>query len=355
MNNNRFPGIDLDFPCIPSNYSRLMGRELGLQVRDLPGFLSNGTEVDGVSPCPALSLEAFLDEDTLLTPRQQLQLLANALALSDDELFGLRLGKRFTSPTHGAMGFLAMSSPNLMLVLQAFQLYLPTRMNVAQLSLQERQDWLDVECQFHPLVSGDLLRAMSEICTVIFADCAEFIVGKPLHDMHIDFVHPAPAYADRYPECLPGSFRFSQPQIRLTLEKSTAEIPNASANHQNYQLALEQCDNMLAALKSNKNSMTYQLQKMLLSGPPGTLSEEDAASALFITKRTLARRLKQEGTHFRAIRDEILSRQAADYLGNSALSVDAIANMLNYHDSSNFRRAFKRWFGQTPDQYRQRC
>ena len=91
---------------------------------------------------------------------------------------------------------------------------------------------------------------------------------------------------------------------------------------------------------------------MILSYPPGTLSEEEAASALFISKRTLARKLKTEGTGFRQIRDKILSQQAASHLSDSQLSIEAIAALLNYHDSANFRRAFKRWFQMPPEQYR---
>jgi AraC-like DNA-binding protein len=80
----------------------------------------------------------------------------------------------------------------------------------------------------------------------------------------------------------------------------------------------------------------------------------EAAAALFICKRTLARRLKAEGTSFRQLRDGILSQQAIGYLRDSSVSVEAIAELLNYHDSANFRREFKRWFGVTPDQYRRR-
>ena len=90
----------------------------------------------------------------------------------------------------------------------------------------------------------------------------------------------------------------------------------------------------------------------MLSYPSGSLTEEAAAAALFISKRTLARRLKSEGTGFREIRDDILARQAKNHLLDNRLSVDATAALLNYHDSANFRRAFKRWFGVSPDQYR---
>ena len=91
----------------------------------------------------------------------------------------------------------------------------------------------------------------------------------------------------------------------------------------------------------------------MLDLPPGVLTEEEAAAALFIGKRTLSRRLKKEDTGFRQIREEVLSQQAADYLRGSNMSIDTIAALLNYHDSANFRRAFKRWFQLSPDKYRQ--
>lgn len=334
--------VDLDLACIPSNYSRLIARELGLQVRDLAGLL-----VD-----TSLTTEAFLEEDTQLTPRQQIQILHNTLALSDDEILGLRLGKRLTSPTHGAMGFLVNSSPNLLMAIKAFQTFLPTRMSLARLELQTHQDYLALEGTFDAHIQGDVLRLLSEILAVIFMDCAEFIIGRPLEEMEIHFSHDRPPYHERYADFMAGRIEFSSPVICARIPMAVCEIPNASANQENYLMALQQCEAMLAQLHASKNSCKYQIQKLMLSGPNGALNEDEAAAALFISKRTMARRLKKEGTSFRQVRDEILSRQAIGYLRDSNMSVDAIAALLNYHDSSNFRRAFKRWFKLTPDQFR---
>jgi AraC-like DNA-binding protein len=118
-------------------------------------------------------------------------------------------------------------------------------------------------------------------------------------------------------------------------------------------LALQQCETMLSQLRSSTHSFRYRVEKMMLSFPPGTLTEEETAAALFMSKRTLARKLKTENTGFRHIQKDILSQQAANYLRDSKLTVDAIAALLNYHDSSNFRRAFKGWFNVTPEAFRQ--
>lgn len=336
------PQIAHESACIPSNYSRLIARVLGLSARELPALIAQ-TEI---------SVDQLMQEDTLLTSSQQIQILQNALRLSDDEIFGLRLGQYLTPTTHGAMGFMASSSPNLLVALRAFQTYLPTRVDFSHLELQRRKEYWECYCYFDVELNADIHRVLSEAYASILFQCAEFIIGQPMEDAHICFSYSEPSYSQHYCEFLPGSIEFSAPQLVLKLPADLCEIPNASANHENYLLALRQCQSMLEQLPSETNKCSHRIQKMMLSHPPGVLSEEEAAAMLFISKRTLARRLKLEGSNFRKIRDDILSQQASSYLKNSDISVDAIAAVLNYHDSSNFRRAFKRWFQRTPEEYR---
>ncbi len=331
--------------CIPSNYSRLIARELELQTRKLPRLLQS----------TQLTIEQFMQEDTLLTARQQLQIIENALHLTRHASFGLRLGKRLTPSTHGAMGFLAHSSPNFLMAVKAFQTYLPTRMYFARLEIHSDENWLECELDFDIDLSPAIRRMLTETIAVILFEAAEFIIGQPLTEAITRFSHDEPDYSAEYKNYLAGQFEFSAAEIRVKIPMHMCHIPNASANHENYLMAQQQCENMLAQLLANNHSSKYRIQKMMLSHPPGALTEEEAAAALFVSKRTLARRLQKEGTGFRQIRDEILSQQASDYLRESQMSVDAVAALLNYHDSANFRRAFKRWFSMSPDQYRQQA
>lgn len=331
--------------CIPSNYSRVIARELELQTRELPKLLA----------LTNLSIEQFTEEEALFTPRQQIQILENAMRLTKHDDIGLRFGKRLTPTTHGAMGFLANSSPNFVLALQAFQDFLPTRVNFIRLELSSTDDWVECRSYFDIEVNADAHRILSETVMTVLFECAEFIVGRPITEAVTSFSHTEPAYSARYGEYMAGQFEFSAPQLKLRVPQAICQIPNVSANHENYSMALKQCETMLTQLLSDKQSSQYQVQKMMLLRPPGSLTEDEAAAGMFISKRTLARRLQKEGTSFRQIREEILSQQASDYLRESQMSVDAIAALLNYHDSANFRRAFKRWFDMPPDQYRRQA
>ena len=328
---------------IPSNYARIIGRELGLNVRDIPKLLQ----------FTQLSTQQFMQEDTLLNAEQLIQILHNGMHLSEHLDFGLRLGKRLTPSTHGAMGFLANSSPNLLIALQAFQAFLPTRISFARLTLQQIENSIQCSLKFDIELPTSVHRVLSETCGVIFYECAAFIIGRQLTEASICFSHDQPTYSYCYPNYLAGPYSFNAPELSVSIPLAMCEIPNASANHENYILAMRQCELMLAQLQPQKHRYIYQIQKVMLSHPLSELSEENVAAALFISKRTLARRLKEDGMSFREIKDTILSKQASSYLLETELSVDAIASLLDYHDSANFRRAFKRWFNMAPNTYRQ--
>lgn len=333
-----------DIANIPSNYSRIIGRELELQMRDLPKLLK----------FTQLSPEQFLQDDILLTTRQQVQILHNALNLSPHPDFGLRLGRHLTPATHGAMGFLVNSSPNLLMALQAFQAFVPTRMSFVRLNFKTQQEWVECEIRFETLLSEEIYRSLLECCLMVFVACAEFIIGRPLAEAQIYFSFAKPSYSHVYSDYFAADYQFSAPYSKIRIPIETCHIANVSANHDNYVLAMKQCETMLSQLKSHKCSTTYQLQKLMLSQPLGTFSEDDAAAALFISKRTLARRLAKENNSYSDIRDKLLSEQASHYLRHSTMSVEVIASLLNYHDSANFRRAFKRWFAVSPKEYRQK-
>lgn len=330
-------------PGIPSNYSRLIARELDLTAKQLPRLLL-GT---------GLGVTQFLSEESLLTAAQQVRILRNALDLSGQPELGLWLGKRLTPATHGAMGFVAYSSPDFLTALQAIHTFLPTRANFIQMRLRQVDERLECILDYQESLDDDIQRCLSDAMVKALFEFGEFIIGRPLHEAEICFTHPEPQYQAMYSDFLSGQIRFDCDQLKLSLPMSLCREPNASANHENYRLALQQCESMLAQLSSDKPSYQTQLKMMMLSRPPGTLSEDEAAASLFMSKRTLARKLKQERSGFRKVRDEILSQQAATYLRDSQLSIEAIAALMNYHDSANFRRAFKRWFDQSPEQFRQ--
>ncbi|HSY38976.1 MAG TPA: AraC family transcriptional regulator, partial [Polyangia bacterium] len=74
--------------------------------------------------------------------------------------------------------------------------------------------------------------------------------------------------------------------------------------------------------------------------------------ALALSKRTLQRRLGVEGVSFRALTDEVRRGLATEYLTDGRVSLSEIALLLGFSEQAAFQRAFLRWTGVTPGQYR---
>lgn len=86
--------------------------------------------------------------------------------------------------------------------------------------------------------------------------------------------------------------------------------------------------------------------------PRGKAAADDVALSLGISKRTLQRRLRAEGTNFQQQLNATREMLAKNYLLNTGYSVDEIAYLLAYQETNSFLRAFNIWTGQSVQQFR---
>jgi AraC-like DNA-binding protein len=86
----------------------------------------------------------------------------------------------------------------------------------------------------------------------------------------------------------------------------------------------------------------------------GDMQIDVVARDLGVSSRTLQRRLTEAGASYQMLLDEVRKDAAARYLTESALAICEVAYLIGYSEPAPFHRAFKRWFGTTPDVYRQR-
>lgn len=328
--------------CIPISYSRLLARALNLAESELTPLIA----------LTGLSTDEFVDERTRITASQQVQIVQNGFELTDDRTVGLQLGKLLTPTTHGALGYLVCSSPTLLAMLKAFKTYLPTRVDFCHLDLRRCSTYWEYSLTFDVEMSADVHRILSETLASVILQCVGHIIGGRADSAEVFFSHPEPDYSWRYAEYIPGSIKFSAQQLIMKMPIALCESPNLSASDEDYLAAQHQCQLVLNELPSKTDNWTQRVQKLMQSNTVPVNSEEAAAAMLYTSKRTLARKLKLEGSNFRKLRADVLSKQACAFLNDSDMSVDAIAEKLNYHDTSNFRRAFKSWMNMTPDQYR---
>ncbi len=328
---------------IPSSYSRIVARELGLSERDLPRLL-RGT---------GLSTDILLPGDeTRLSGRQQLRILDNGQRMLDVPEFGLRLGRRLDPSAHGPLGYLALSSPDLITALESLRDFLPVRLSLVDLDVVLEEDWLSCTLDIKVEANRDERRVLQECFALVIQSFTETILGTVLSDARIELSHERPPYSGVYPDYLHSPVEFACDSNVYRLPARLARVPNASGDPDSYAMAQSLCMKLLGQVPDAALSTGDRVRRLLLSSTPGSVTEAEAARAMFVSKRTLARRLDAEGTSYRAIRENLLSELAARHLRESTLTVEAVSAMLGYGDTAAFRKAFRRWYGTSPTAFR---
>jgi AraC-like DNA-binding protein len=126
------------------------------------------------------------------------------------------------------------------------------------------------------------------------------------------------------------------------------KLPNANPT------SAAMCDEMCAKLVERRRARagTATLVRQILAATDARPRLGNLAGLASTSERTLRRRLREEGTSFRAILAATQAEDAAELVSDRSLSITAIAERLGYADLSTFSQAFKRWHGVSPAAYR---
>jgi AraC-like DNA-binding protein len=166
------------------------------------------------------------------------------------------------------------------------------------------------------------------------------------------FTFPRPEHADLAEQLFECPVRYGQSWTGVSVPLSVLDRPLILADPAVFADAKLYCERELER-KTRDVSTSTQVRGVLLDADGAFPSLQDIASSLHMTARTLHRRLIEEGTSYKAILDEIRRSLAIEQLALDRLSIAEVADALGYQSVANFSRAFKRWQGVTPSEYRE--
>ncbi len=279
------------------------------------------------------------------------RLLASTVLLGCQEpALGLLLGQRLNVSTHGILGYAVLASANLGDALRFALTYYRVLGLAFELELVEVGDTVEVRA-IETLPLGPLGRFAAECLMASLHGIAAFLLGEPLLRARLGFMHAAPEYVGRYAQVFAAPVLFEQPYHFFGLPKRYLERPMALANPATVQMCEQQCEALLVSLDLPDGLLT-RLRRLLLARPGDFPDMDSAARALHTSSRTLRRQLAQLGASYQGVRDEVRRRLAVQYLGSTQLPLFEIAALLGFSDASNFRRAFKKWTGKSPGDFR---
>jgi AraC-like DNA-binding protein len=304
-----------------------------------------------------------LFEDTGITPQmleepgarisydQLAALERNALRLTGDPALGMKWGRALNLTQTGLVGVAALASPTLA---SAFRL-------VSQYSGQVAPGWemeLRVEGErgflvFRPTIErGDLLVFATEAMLCGFYNQVLQALGHAFTVKEVWLGYPAPPHHALYEQYLGETrFVFDQPVTQAEFDARLLDERTITADPVVAAAVSQLCANE-AARQSPVGGVVAEVRKVLLERGGRRTGIDEVARILRTSDRSLRRALSQAGTSYQEVADEVLRMRAEEWVRTSGAKVEHIAQELGFTDARSFRRAFKRWTGQAPNDFR---
>ena len=294
---------------------------------------------------------ALIAVDARITVTDYDQIIRNALTLSRDPLLGIEHGRRMSIASHGFLGFAVMASETLGEGLSLAARYAGTRTNMAELRFIQDEH----QCVLQILRTSALPTSFAFIAHNILSTMitiARFLTknsDKLAPVIHL--IEPPQCPVSSYEQLLACPVKFNAEHYELVLPKEALSLEVSTANSVARHNAEQECERLLAEAPGHHIDIASKVRALLISYG-SALPLGDAAQKLRTSPRTLNRQLAQLNTSYRHMIEEVRREHATRLLDNSSMKIEQIASELGYTDTSNFVRAFRKWMGVTPLNYR---
>jgi AraC-like DNA-binding protein len=170
--------------------------------------------------------------------------------------------------------------------------------------------------------------------------------------LRVEFTHPAPSDISEHQRIFECPIRFGASASRMVIAREVWDMPRTGADPDLFSV-LDAHARMLLRERPAALDLVGRVREAIegeLRG--GDPKLESVAKQLAMSPRTLQRRLREHGVLFNDVLDEMRFRAAKSYLAPGDIAGSEVAYLLGFAEPSSFNRAFKRWSGTTPTEYR---
>ncbi|MDT8990291.1 AraC family transcriptional regulator [Curvibacter sp. APW13] len=275
-----------------------------------------------------------------------------AVRCTQDPSFGLQAGAVVGPASFNVVSYILQSAPTLREAIGSVQQFqrLISDGGRFQLIAGETASWV----VYHPR-QGVLAFSPHQLEAVLAAvvNFCRWVTGTAATPLRAQFSHAAVGPLTGYRSSLHCPVEFEQAFSGLLLANELLDRPLPQADAQLASVHRQYAQARLAALSTSGNVVEPLRQWIAAQLQGGVPTREQAAQAFGLTPRTLARRLQHESVHFSALVDQARRQLACQAVGQTQRNFTDIAQSLGFAEAAVFHRAFKRWTGRTPGQWRQ--
>lgn len=288
---------------------------------------------------------AFVNYEALMRAGQE---------LSGDPALALHFGEAFDMTEMSIVGLLCMTSETAVEAFEQMNRYERLIVDVDGLTTGGRlvlehgadQAWL-VDTRKNPNDFPEL----TESTFARMVCMSRRTPGAPQPIKAVYVTHAAPAYCDEYDRIFQMPVIFNSDRNALLMVGGswlTERTVQSQSSRYVFGVLSERAQALLGRLESS-TSTRGRIESLLIPIlHTGDVSIERIAGILGLSRQTVFRQLKAEGTTFRETLDELRHKMARHYLGGNKVSVNQTAYLVGFSDPAAFSRAFKRWTGSSP-------
>lgn len=284
---------------------------------------------------------------------QELAVIRNLVALKIPDGSGLQVGECYQLTSLGLLGYTMLASRTLWEAMEVSQRFRVLGLSICPLSLEsdERGLWLLLDDSVLP---ADARRLVVERGLAAWKRVLGDLLQRPYTPLEIRLS----GGFDDSPVDYAGYFGCpvtrGAPASGMLLDQSDLTSALPLANTLTQQTCASLCQQLCDSLDDVQGALAKQVLHILLSHSNQRCRADQVAARLGMSERTLHRRLSADGHGYRQLDERVRRNMAERLLGDSSLGLESIAQQLGYSEAAGFSRAFKRWTGLAPDQWRRR-
>lgn len=275
-------------------------------------------------------------------------LVTRALDLTRDDGLGLALGSRLPEQALQVVGYLMGSAPTLRKAYLDFQTYSRLLADNPTSALREEGELAHFELNC-PIPALRIERVANDwavsLAYRIIASCAQGNRGE----IRVSVTHGPPPYVESYVRLFGHKVRFDHHCNAVSFPRTWLDEPRIHGDVTTSEALRELADRLLTNLRG-ATRLTDRARVVM--GRNARLDVPGLAQELGFSESGLRRALANEGCSPSQLIDEARCRVACGQL-TERVSLKEVASAVGYSEPSSFYRAFKRWTGQSPSEFRE--
>jgi len=302
--------------------------------------------------------DAGLDPDTVIAPdvrypfEKMQRMWRLAVERTGDPCFGLAVAEHIRPQALQGLGFMWLSSDTLLDALERLVKYQRMISTVVDIRLDETKEVVQLDVAVHRS-SISIEYASLDAAAGVFVNMCRMATCDVFNPIRLTLERPRPACADRFETLFRSPVEFGAASNVLYFDPVQLREPLPGANPElaraNDRIVIDYLG------RFDKERVSMQVRSRLIELlPGGQPTQKDIASSLNLSVRNLQRRLRSEGISFKRLLDETRKDLATQYIQDSHRRIGEITYLLGFSEPSNFTRAFRRWTGVSPNEFRHR-